>query len=494
MFTTDAFLFHDAGANLLLAEELTAGKALSRDLGYIYGPVPIYLYTAFAQLFGNSATSYVEFQRYFSLLHLALVFLVLRSRFPRWPAAAVTLLGVAPFAIVPGAVMGDYLCSAYMPIERCFLTLLPLLWQPPAVRSRRRAAALGVYIGAYQFIKFGGGFFAGTAVFLLDLLVLAIGGFRGDEFARWLRKGLSTLAAFALVEVFRCGAAMAFLPAAVGRDVIWPAYTAQLYAAHVFPVLYPWQLPWKHIVLRQLVPILGALYAVMGIVLAARRRAGAIPKMGVLTLALFYGIASLKYFGHVQVFLQYTWMLIVPSILLYDLSGRLTRALILVSFLLGWLSLGYLLHRSPAGADRPRYRMPNGDVLFPSGLDDSPPLPRLELLFQHRWGESHPPRSRRVLIVPVGAGYHYYYRVPRFSRHFWYFPYYVRSYDTAELIRNLDETAAVIVRGQPSGDAVSWAEPLFAPQVVSILRERLEVPVQLSPVWRVFFVRPMAAR
>src|SRR5208337_2664470 len=140
---TDDFLFHDAGVNLLLAEELTAGKVLYRDLSYIYGPVSIYLYTAAAKLFGNSATTYVEFQRSLSLLHLALVFLVLRSRFPRWPAAAVTLLGVPPFAIVPGAVMGGYMCSPYMPIERCFLTLLPLLWQPPGVRSNRRAAALG---------------------------------------------------------------------------------------------------------------------------------------------------------------------------------------------------------------------------------------------------------------------------------------------------------------------------------------------------------------
>ena len=114
---TDDFLFQDAGANLLLAEELAAGKVLYRDLSYIYGPVPIYLYTAAAKLFGNSATTYVEFRRSLSLLHLALVFLVLRSRFPRWPAAAVTLLGVAPFAIVPGAILGGYLCSAYMPIE-----------------------------------------------------------------------------------------------------------------------------------------------------------------------------------------------------------------------------------------------------------------------------------------------------------------------------------------------------------------------------------------
>src|SRR5208337_2799152 len=109
----------------------------------------------------------------------------------------------------------------------------------------------GAYIGVYQFIKFGGGFFAGAAVFLLDLLVLAIGGFRRDQFGRWLRTGLSTLAAFAVVEGFRCGTAVALLPAAVAWDVIWPAYTAQLYAAHVLGTLYPWQMPWKHIVLRQ---------------------------------------------------------------------------------------------------------------------------------------------------------------------------------------------------------------------------------------------------
>jgi hypothetical protein len=489
---TDQFLFHDAGVNLLLAKELNAGKVLYRDLSYQYGPIPIYLYTAASRLFGNSATTYVEFHRSLSLLHLTLVFLVLRSRFPRWPAAAVTLLGVAPFAIVPGAILGGYLCSAYMPIERCYLTLLPLLWQPPGIRSNGRAAALGAYIGGYQFIKFGGGFFAGAAVFLLDLLVLAIAGFRRDQFGRWLRTSLSTLAAFAVVEGFRCGIAVVLLPAAVAWDVIWPIYIAQNYAT-LATDLYPWQMSWRHIVLRQLVPILGIAYAVIGMVLAARRGVGAIPKMGVLTLALFYGVALFKYFGHTHVFLQYAWMLMVPTILLYDLAGRRAQIFILVSLLPGWLSLGYLLHHPPTGADCPRYQMPNGDVLFPSGMDDPPLLPRLELLFQQRWGKPHPGPSQRVLIFPMGAGYHFYYRVPRFSRQLWYIPHFVRPYDTAEIIRNLDQAAAVIVRGEPSGDALSWAEPLFAPQVVSLLRERLEPPVQLSPVCRVFFVRPVAS-
>ena len=215
--------------------------------------------------------------------------------------------------------------------------------------------------------------------------------------------------------------------------------------------------------------------------------------MGVLTLTLFYVVASLKYFGHVHVFLQYAWMLIVPTILLFDLAGQRAQIFILVSLLPGWLSLGYLLHHSPTGADLPRYHMPNGDVLFPSGLDGRPLLPRLELLFQQRWGKPHPGPSHSVLIVPVGAGYHYYYQVPRFSRHLWYIPHYVRPYDTPELIRNLDQAAAVIVWGKPSGDALSWAEPLFPPQVVSLLRERLEPPVQLSPACRIFFLRLVAA-
>lgn len=488
---TDDFLFHDQGVNLLLAEELTAGKVLYRDVSYPYGPVPIYLYTAVAQLFGNSATTYVEFHRSLCLLHLTLVFLVLRSRFPRWSAAAVTLFGVAPFTIVPGAVLGGYMTHAYIPIERCFLTFLPLLWQPPGIRSNGRAAALGAYIGVYQFIKFGGGFFAGTAVFLLDLLVLAFGGFRKDQFGRWLRSGLTTLAAFAVVEGFRCLIAAALLPATIAWDVIWPAYTAQLYAT-LTTNLYPWQMSWRHIAVRQLVPMLAVAYAVIGMVLAARRGVEAIPKMGVLTFALFYLVASLKYFGHVHLFLQYAWMLIVPTILLFDLAGRRAQRFILISLLPGWLSLGCDLHQPPTGADRPRYQMPNGDVLFPSGLDDPPLLPRLELLFQQRWGKPYPGPSHPVLIVPVGAGYHYYYQVPRFSRHLWYIPHYVRPYDTPELIRNLERAGAVIVWGEPSGDALSWAEPLFAPQVVSLLRERLEPPVELSPTCRIFFVRRVA--
>ena len=58
------------------------------------------------------------------------------------------------------------------------------------------------------------------------------------------------MAAFAVVEGFRCGTAAALLPAAVAWDVIWPAYTAQLYAT-ITTDLYPWQMPWRYIVIRR---------------------------------------------------------------------------------------------------------------------------------------------------------------------------------------------------------------------------------------------------
>ena len=194
-------------------------------------------------------------------------------------------------------------------------------------------------------------------------------------------------------------------------DVIWPAYTAQLYAT--FTSLSPWQMSWRYIALRQLVPILGVAYAVIGMVLAARRGVEAIPKMGVLTLALFYVVASFKYFGHLGVFLQYAWMLIVPTILLFDLAGRRGQIFILVSLLPGWLCLGYLLREPPPGAARARYQMPNGDVLFPHWPDDPPLLPRLELLFQQPLGKAASgtfasrhdcPRGGRLPLLLPGAG------------------------------------------------------------------------------------------
>ena len=215
--------------------------------------------------------------------------------------------------------------------------------------------------------------------------------------------------------------------------------------------------------------------------------------MGVLTLALFYGVASLKYFGHTHVFLQYAWMLMVPTILLYDLAGQRAQIFILVSLLPGWLSLGYLLHHPPTGAQVAGAGCQQGCPFLP-GWTILPLLSSARTLVSATLGKAAIPDLRiPSLIVPVGAGPAYYYRVPHFSRHLWYIPQYVRPYDTPELIRKLDQAAAVIVWGEPSGDALHWAEPCLLHRWYPNFGKGWSHPSRCLPVCRVFFVRPVAS-
>src|SRR3954462_15763071 len=148
LWRTAGFLFGDPGYSLLVAREVLHGARLYADVAYQYGFVPVYLYAAFAALFGNTPLVFLHFLLACSVANIALFYALVRQAAGVPTACAVTLLAAVPVLLVPGALLGGYVNSPYIPIERGLMIAAALAWQPPARRTLGRAIALGACLGA----------------------------------------------------------------------------------------------------------------------------------------------------------------------------------------------------------------------------------------------------------------------------------------------------------------------------------------------------------
>src|SRR5262249_7972989 len=131
LFFHKGFLLGDASVNLYVADRLLEGDRLYQDVFYHYGPLPIYLYAAAAWPFVNTMVTSGGLLLVLSLLHVALVYPLLRRWLSTTPAAWVTALGVLPHVLLPGSRSVDFTFSPYIPLERCCLTALALVWTLP---------------------------------------------------------------------------------------------------------------------------------------------------------------------------------------------------------------------------------------------------------------------------------------------------------------------------------------------------------------------------
>ena len=122
-----------------MTSEVLAGARLYRDVAYPYGWLPVAAYTAVAFCFGNTPTVYLQFLLLVSATALVLAFLLTRRFLPIGLSVVVTLVGWLPVFVVPGSLLGGYLSSYYMPVERLLLILAALIWRPALHRSRSRS-------------------------------------------------------------------------------------------------------------------------------------------------------------------------------------------------------------------------------------------------------------------------------------------------------------------------------------------------------------------
>src|SRR3954470_879561 len=93
---TAGFLYGDPGYTLLVAREVLNGARLYTDIAYQYGFAPVYLYSGFAALFGNTPLSFLHFLLLCSVVTLVLFYALARRAASVALASVVTLFGALP--------------------------------------------------------------------------------------------------------------------------------------------------------------------------------------------------------------------------------------------------------------------------------------------------------------------------------------------------------------------------------------------------------------
>jgi hypothetical protein len=436
-FAFSGFLFQDQGVNLYAAERLLAGDALYRDLAWQYGPVPAYAYALFSWVFGNSVETYFLWLALGSTATMVLAYVVMARFASVATSVVVTLFVVLPWALVPGSPFAGYTSNAYIPLEKICLLVAMLLWTPPTRRSLGRAAAMGAVLGVWQAVKFGGAVFMVPAILLADGIYL-VATRRATDVAVLRALALRTAVmggVLLAVEAVRVGVLYATLPAEVAFDAAWPAYLVQAY--DTLPDFMYMRNSWKYFLERAqtgAIPILLALAGLAWSIPRARRSdEGHEDLAGCLTLSLglfFYAFASLRYFAHVPLFLQYFWCALLGGALFLDRLKLPVRAIIALLLTPGLFYVARNIYWTPRAEEVESYRTPSGDVLYLHPADAR----RVEALYEAiPEGESG---KLPVLFAArdlTGSGFVTLFGLRAPLRTHWFIPGFVRPYDEEEL-------------------------------------------------------------
>jgi hypothetical protein len=494
MTRSASFLFWDQSLNLFVADRLLDGGRLYADVAYPYGPIAAYLYALFASVFGNSITSYNILLLGLSLLNLGLVYLLLRRYVGPWAAAVVAGLGVVPFLMIPGALVGSYSVSPYVPLERTASLAACLLWRSPSRRTRGSAVGLGVVLGLWQGVRFGGAFFFGAAILILDLIALRVEVSNAEAIKRWVRSLLSTLAGFLAVQVAWIAYAVLTMPAAIARDFLWPAYVLDTYRAWVQPgERWPAWGGWNMLFGQQLTPLFGAALGLLVIVLLVwtGTRTRAEPdrewRTALLPLLLplvFYVVASLMFFRQAFHFYQFAWALVLPVV--WPIRLRPGALAVIAFVLLPCFALNAKAQLlNPPDPTRRRVQLPNGEAVWADeGLARD-----TRVLVDSIRGTGR----RSVVILPFGGGiYHFYgFEIP--LRQPWIIPGFVRPYDEPGIRSALakgDDFIVMRFAGQNQSEQSicpmlgGWNP--FSPSLCATLDSRLSKPVEIGSTFLLF--------
>ena len=165
----DQFLFSDFGFDLLYPHQILAGKMLYRDIFCPYGPLPTYLFTGVAALFGDTPQTYCEFAWFFTLLDVVLIYFVLRRALSSLRLILFVLFAIFPVFLQPGAFTNNYWAASYISIERTLLVCAVLCWKPQGQRTKKRAYVIGIILGAMQWTRFGPACVMGAAICIVDI-------------------------------------------------------------------------------------------------------------------------------------------------------------------------------------------------------------------------------------------------------------------------------------------------------------------------------------
>ncbi len=502
----DSFLYGDQSLNLVVADQLNSGKLLYRDIFYQYGPIPAYFHASIASVFGNSMISYIGLHLVLSLVMVGLLSFALLRVVSRKTTAFVMVMGVFPTFLTPGSLMGAYATSAYIPLERLCLILLMFWWLPPLERSFRRAFALGIVLGTWQLVKFGGAFFAGLALVSLDLLLVRTEP--SVKWRPWLANLSITAAGFVAVEGLYALLAFALLPYPVALDALWPQYMLVQYKSLGAQSPLPVWAGWKYFVGQQMSPCVGIILAIGALCLLVRFAVGwRRPSASRLTRPagdfrlllpfLFWLFGFAGYFRHVHLPLQHVWTGSFAGALLLSRFPRMWTCLVYLLWLPGLLLIlkANLIDSAPPGLVR--FPLRGGEKIYVSTQEDATTRALVTTLQQ--LDRDQPDTAGEVAIVPMGAGIHHFYTIPFAGRHVWYLSGFVRPYEEDEFVASLKNVRAVVLRMerpiQESNRGPGWdfnqcfAEPIFSDKICEALNSRLGDRIKLSDYCWVYPVR-----
>jgi hypothetical protein len=387
--------------------------------------------------------------------------------------AVVTSVGLLALLPVPGAIAGGFTVSPYLVLERTLLLMVALCWRPVG-RSWRSSISLGITLGVWQGVKFGGGIFAGSTLVLLDVLYLFATGFSKAPLRAWIRSLLVMAAAFLVVELIWVGLAFRTGPPALALDSIFPLYMFRAYSVMTADIRWPMWNGWRQAVGQQLLPVSAGVLGLVGLAGwlrslrqgtdAEKERARAAG--GIFVTLLFYLMSTFTYFRHVFHFQQFLWALVPAA------AWQLQR--LPIRFRAGVLLLwapGILLVLRSAFLTAPSTSMEL--VHLPTGgsiVVDSMIKERLSLL-------AGLAAEGPVLYAPVGSGWHFAYRAPIATRHSWFFaPDVIRAYDRAEFVRSLNQIHAVVTCAPGGSLSVPLSSVFPLPREISAeVYSRLEL-------------------
>jgi hypothetical protein len=425
---TAGFLFGDAGHALLVVREVLHGARLYADVAYLYGFLPVYLYAGVAAIFGNTPLVYLQFLLACSAINLALFYALARRAAGPGLAFAVTLLGALPVLLVPGALLGGYLNSYYVPFERGLMIAAALAWQPPSRRTGWRAAALGACLGLMQTVRFGPAIVLAAAIVLIDAVV-------HTAERRPIREGLAAeahmLGVAAAIEAGRVAGAFALLPKPIAMDVVWPAYILNAFAG---AARYPGWYGWAMGIGQYFNPLASIALTCAGIAWLARSRRLPDEDAAELILPVFFAGGVCGLFRSEFHYYQAAWML-TPGALPALRRWPATRVLAAAIWLPPFALVATLPLRPPP--------LPIATIAVADGWRLTVPAdlaPRIDGLVRALRGT-----RERVVLYPGLSGFNVALGLPLVSRHSFFIPGVVRPYEADSLARDFAQAETLVI-------------------------------------------------
>ena len=457
--------FGEAGNQLFRVDQIAHGRVLYRDMECQYGPLPIYTWSAFSRIAGNTVTANLLFHTLLSLVFIGGLY---------WWATgqnAGRRVIVAVFAALASLVFARTMFLhllafslsnvEYFVFERIWILGMAVCWRPPEKRGTRDMLMLVCLCTAWQLTKVGGALF-GLAVFMcVDVFWIHVHA-KGPEHA-WWKWWVKAAAGCLAAEVVRCALFVSVAGLELGLRQAWPLHVAREYSR-------TWLILWagpKHFILAVL-PIVGLVVAFIAFVVQMLRakRPTEEPVAPIYFQgaagAMFFLLAAMPgigYLGHEWLIFGYQWpLLLLPLVLL-----RRSPAWGLIVLL--------LIHAGPLGRSikeiqRVATPVPTesvqtsiGTLVFVQG-DDRAEFLRTLLKLR----ESH--KTGGTLIVNAWGGGGWYViadetRPPRNT--FFSSPLGRTENDDAEFDRLLDQASLVLIQADPG------------------INPRVEMPVPRAP-------------